>query len=121
MQVGTYDWDGTPIKLYDCGTPYVPPPLTLEQIKAQQEAAKAAAQREYQRQFAAQSNAIVWLQPQATNGDASAQCSLGEHYLTRRGCSTNIALGVYWLQKSAAQGDIEASNKLASLKLYLNH
>jgi hypothetical protein len=47
IRVGTYDLDGsTPVELWDCGTPYVPPPPTPEQIKAAQESAKIAAQRE---------------------------------------------------------------------------
>jgi Sel1 repeat len=116
MRIGNYDMGGMPIEFYDCGTPYVPPPLTPEQIKAQQEAAKAAAQLKYQKEFLAQSNAIVWLQPQATNGDAGAQCSLGEHYLNGQGCQTNRELAIFWLKKSAAQGNSEASNKLATLK-----
>jgi TPR repeat protein len=75
-------------------------------------ATKAAAAKAYQ----AQANVIRWLQPQATNGDASAQCSLGEHYLTGQGCETNRTQAIYWLTQASNQGDIEASNKLANLK-----
>ncbi len=116
MRIGNYDMGGMPIEFYDCGTPYVPPPPTPEQIKAAQQAAKLAAQREAQKQFLAQSNAVVWLQSQATNGDAVAQYSLGEHYLNGQGCQTNREQGIYWLQKAASQGNIEASNKLVSIK-----
>lgn len=63
-----------------------------------------------------QSNAVRWLQPKATNGESSAQCSLGLHYLKGQGCETNKTLAVFWLQKAADQGDSEASNKLEYLK-----
>lgn len=116
VRAGTYDWNGTPLELWDCGKPYVPPPPTQEQIKAAQEAAKVTALREKQKQFLAQSNVIVWLQPQATNGDVLAQCDLGEHYLNGLGCDTNRDLAIQWLQKAADGGSMEASNKLAQLK-----
>ncbi len=69
-----------------------------------------------QKNWLAQSNAVRWLQPQATNGDASAQCSLGIHYLNGQGCETNREQAIYWLKKAADQGDTEASNKLAKLQ-----
>lgn len=116
MPVGTYDMGGRPIASWDCGTPYIPPPPTPEQIKAAQEAAKIATLREKQKQFLAQSNAVVWLQSQATNGDASAQYSLGEHYLNGQGCVTNREQAIYWLTQAANQGNTEASNKLSGLK-----
>jgi TPR repeat protein len=53
---------------------------------------------------------------QATNGIASAQCSLGLHYLSGQGCETNMELATEWLQKAAEQVSLEASNKLAELK-----
>ena len=116
MRVGNYDMFGTPIEFYDCGFPSSPPPLTPEQIKVAQDAAKLAASSEARKEFIAQSNAVLWLQSQASNGDAGAQCSLGEHYLNGQGCQTNRQQGVYWLTQAAAQGDIEASNKLANLQ-----
>jgi len=116
IQTGTYDWNDVPLKLWDCGKPYVPPPLTPEQIKAAQDAAKITALREKQKQFLAQSNAVVWLQSEATNGDVSAQCSLGEHYLNGQGCETNRDLAIQWLQKASDGGSVEASNKLSQLK-----
>ncbi len=117
MQVGTYhDAGGRPIPLYDCGTPYTLPPPTPEQIQAAQDAARLAAQRQKERRFLVESNAVRWLQPQASNGDAGAQCDLGEHYLNGVGCETNRQQAVYWLTQAADQGDFEASNKLANLK-----
>jgi len=93
-----------------------------ELVKREIEAENA---RQYKRQiqqeiearktFAGQSNAIRWLQPQASNGSASAQCSLGLHYLKGEGCEANQALAIYWLQKAADQGDAEAIAKLKTI------
>jgi TPR repeat protein len=99
-------------------------PEKIEQMKEWQaqtdafnEKQKAKAQEAAQaKKFLIQSNAVRWLQPQATNGDASAQCSLGLHYLNGQGCETNREQAIYWLTQAANQGDQEASNKLASLK-----
>lgn len=80
------------------------------------EAANATIEAQKKKTFESQKHAMEWLQPQATNGSASAQCSLGLHYLNGQGCETNREQAIYWLQKSAVQGYIEASNKLASLQ-----
>jgi hypothetical protein len=111
---GVYDRNGTPLELWDCNLAapakpvavYVPPPpLTPEQIAARKAAEKAALQKSF-----------FTIQRMATNGEVSAQCSLGLRYLNGMGCETNREQAIFWLQKSAAQGDIEASNKLVSLK-----
>jgi Sel1 repeat len=115
-RVGIYDMGGRPIEYYDCGTPYIPPPPTAAQIKAEQDAAKISTMREKQKQFLIESNVVIWLQSQVTNGDAESECDLGEHYLTGSGCETNRTKAVYWLTKAANQGDLEASNKLSNLK-----
>jgi TPR repeat protein len=115
IRVGTHNWNDVPLELWDCGIPYVAPPPTPEQIKAAQEAAKVRAIADKKKAMEAQANAVRWLQSQATNGDASAQCSLGEHYLAGIGCETNREQGIYWLKQASAQGDIEASNKLSTL------
>lgn len=116
IHTGTYNWGDTPLQLWDCGTPYTPPPPTAAQIKAAQDAAQIAAQRQKEKRFLVESKAVHWLQQQATNGDAGSQCSLGEHLLIGQGCDTNRTLAIYWLMQAANQCDIEASNKLASLK-----
>jgi hypothetical protein len=100
------------IRKLDYGIPCGPAP---EFVQQQIEAAKAKAEKDKQKAIQLQINAVCWLLSQATNGDASAQCSLGIHYLNGQGCETNREQAIYWLQKSAAQGNIEASNKLASL------
>lgn len=118
---GNYDDSGTPIELWDCGKP-----LSAEQAKqqkAEDDKAMAIAEKikadkakaEQARIQAVHAKAVIWLQSQATNGSASAQCSLGLHYLTGQGCETNREQGIYWLQKAASNGSLEASNKLVSL------
>lgn len=117
LRMGTFKVsDSSPIEFYDCGTPYVPPPPTPEQIKAAQDAAQARAIENKKRAEQGQINTVRWLQSQATNGDASAKCSLGLHYLNGQGCETNREQAIYWLTQAANQGDLEASNKLAQLQ-----
>jgi TPR repeat protein len=82
-----------------------PPPLTPEQIAARKAAQKAALQKSF-----------FTIQRMATNGEVSAQYSLGLRYLTGMGCETNREQAIYWLQKAADAGDTDASNKLVSLK-----
>lgn len=116
IRVGTYDDAAIPIELWDCGTPYVAPPPTPEQIKAAQEAAKIAALRAKQKALEGQTNTFRWLQTLSTNGDASAQFRLANHYLNGQGCETNREQAIYWFTQSANQGNVEASNKLSALK-----
>ena len=123
--IGTYTYHtvnggSRTIRKLDYGKPCDEP---AEEILKDQQAARAielakaqAEQKSLEKKQAVQARAVAWLQPQATNGDASAQCSLGLHYLSGQGCETNREQAIYWLQKSAAQGYIEASNKLASLQ-----
>jgi hypothetical protein len=106
---------GDTSELWDYGKPYVPPPLTPEQIQAAQKAANARAIANKKIAEQGQVNAVRWLQPQATNGNASAQCRLGLHYLNGQGCETNREQAIYWLKKAADQGDTEASNTLTRL------
>lgn len=51
----------------------------------------------------------------ASNGYAHAQCSLGLRYLEGRGVETNRALAVFWLNQSAAQGNLDAKAALAKI------
>ena len=118
MQIGTTNFNGGVLELWDCGIwTNTPPP---EEIAAAQ--AKAAA--EEKRRAATQKKidegqvrAFVWLQSEATNGSSSAQCSLGLHYLNGQGCETNKELAVHWLKIASDNGDFEASNKLEQLKV----
>lgn len=116
--VGTYTYStvnggSRTIQKLDYGTPCEPP---AELVKQKIEAKLAADVIVKKRADEAQVKVITWLQTQATNGSASAQCSLGEHYLTGQGCETNVEQGVYWLNKAAQQGSVEASNRLSTLR-----
>ena len=104
--VTTYGDEQT-VLVFDLGTPYTPPPkaLTSDEIKAM---AKKRAKQD--------GKTFHWLQSQATNGSASAQCSLGSYYLAGRGTETNIDLGLLWLRKASDNGDLEASNILWRLE-----
>ena len=100
---------GDTSELWDSGKPYVPPPLTPEQIRANAErAARRAAE--------GRTNLFVWVQKQSTNGDVSAQYRLGLYYLTGCGCASNRVEALKWIKTAADGGSVEASNKLATLK-----
>lgn len=110
--VYTYETSGgatRTINKLDYGTPCAAPGWYLNQISAAQDAAQRTARIKLQKSF-------ITLSMMATNGDPGAQYSLGIRYLKGSGCETNLEQAVYWLTKSAGQGDIEASNKLATLK-----
>ena len=116
--VGTYTYStvnggSRTIKKLDYGIPCgIPTAL----VKAAQEAAQARAIADKKKVEQGQIAAVHWLQSQATNGSPSAQYSLGIHYLNGQGCEPNREQAIYWFQQSAAQGNVEASNKLATLK-----
>ena len=58
------------------------------------------------------SRVLTWQMEKASNGYASAQCSLGKRYLTGDGVVSNLDLAKFWLNKSAAQDDVEAKQVL---------
>ena len=116
--VGTYTYStvnggSRTIKKLDYGTPCGPAPEFIEQ---QIEAANAKAIRDKMKTEQLQINTVHFLQDEATNGSASAQYNLGLHYLSGQGCDPNRDQAIFWLQKSASQGNLEASNKLVSLQ-----
>jgi hypothetical protein len=104
------------IRKLDYGVPCGVPAWFIEQQKKQADATQAAIEAQKKKAFESQKRAVEWLLSQATNGSASAQCSLGFHYLNGQGVETNKETAVYWLTKAANQGDMEASNKLSQLK-----
>jgi TPR repeat protein len=117
MRTGvTNDAYGETLELSDCGIPTnTPPPevIAAAQARAVAEAKMRQAAKEKTRQ--AQVRAFMWLQSQVTNNDASAEFDLGDHYLNGDGCETNRQLAIEWFKKAAAQGSLEASNKLARI------
>jgi len=118
LKTGVYKYTDTEgasrnIPFYDCGTPYIAKALTPDQLSSIN--AKRAADKRKAEQ--AQEKTFRLLESRATNGDASAQFSLGIHYLSGYGCETNRETGLYWLQKAAEQGSVDASNKQESLNV----
>ena len=93
----------------DYGIPCGPNPVVLAAGQKQiQEAAQKRRESELRR--------IEFLERDATNGDSSAQYSLGYHYLHGIGCETNEVMGVYWLLQAAGHGNAEASNDLQEIE-----
>lgn len=112
------------IRKFGYGVPCDAPEWFIKQQKEQADAAQAAAnaaanaaiEAQKKKAFELQKHAVEWLLSQATNGSASAQCSLGIHYLNGQGVETNKETAFYWLTQAANQGYIEASNMLIKLK-----
>ena len=76
----------------------IPQDLAIDAIiKIQKEQEKAASQA-VQRHKRAEESTVRWLFPQATNGDAEAQCDLGEHLLNGQDAKTNRNEAMYWLK-----------------------
>jgi hypothetical protein len=96
-----------------CAVPAELVEKAIQTAKAQADAKAAAIKRQKEE---SDKNAVKWLLTQVTNGDASAQCDLGERYLNGQGVETNRETAIYWLTQAANQGDIEASNMLTKLK-----
>jgi len=124
---GTYLLNGMVLAAYDCGTfderctiaasnasVQANAELAQERARADAQAQKAAAEIE-RKNTEADQRLLAWHQQQASNGSASAQCSLGLRYLTGKGVPQDETLGRQWLEKSAAQNNIEAKAALAKL------
>ncbi|HXC37124.1 MAG TPA: hypothetical protein VNV43_14700 [Candidatus Acidoferrales bacterium] len=97
------------IRKLDYGTPCGPNPVLLAAMQKQKQEAR-------ERRREADVRKIEELEHDATKGDSSAQYSLAFHYLHGFGCETNEVLGIFWLSKAAAQGNIEASNDLQAIE-----
>ena len=125
MRNGIYTDGNTPLELYDCGTILSPDEerqqeqATREKMvadaKAKADAVTALREAQRQKSFIINSNEVVRLSLEATNGSAAAQYSLALHYLDGRGCETNKDLAVHWLKIASDGGYFGASNKLAEL------
>ena len=94
-KVGTYDWGSSPLALYDCGTPYTPPPPTPEEIaaaKAAQEKAKvdAKAKAAEQRKIA-DARALRVNQDAAAKGDSFGLMRMGERYRDGDGVEKDLS------------------------------
>jgi hypothetical protein len=118
--VGTYTYatvngGSRTIHKLDYGIPCGPYPEKTAALQKQ-------IQEEKQFQRETELKKIESLKEAATNGDGAAQYSLGIHYLHGiAGCETNKDAAIFWLSKSAAQGNITASNDLDEVKLNTNN
>ena len=115
MQVGTTNFDGKMIELWDCGKPYVP---TAEEIAAAEKAkadakvaanAKAAEQKKIAAERTLKSN-----QDAAAKGDSFGLMLMGERYRDGDGVKKDIAKAKEYLQKAV---DADASNFIAKEEL----
>jgi TPR repeat protein len=93
----------------DYGTPCGPNPVLLAAMKRQIEEAE-------EKRRESELRVMEMLGREATNGDSSAQYSLGFHYLHGIGCQTNEVMGLFWLLKASSQGNMSASNDLQELE-----
>jgi TPR repeat protein len=59
--------------------------------------------------------AATWFQRAAEAGDPRAMFALGECYLLSKGVTRDPKLALEWLDKAAAQNDVQALNKLGDL------
>jgi TPR repeat protein len=107
------------LELFDCGTPYIPPPLSPEEIaaaKAAQEKAdaekKAAAAAQKQ---AAAARALKANQDAAAKGDMFGQLRMGERYRDGDGVEKDLAKAKEYLQKAADAGSPTAKDELSKL------
>ncbi len=112
---GTVNGGSRTIHKLDYGVPCGPNPDKL-----------AALQREIQEESEIKRQAelrkLESLKEAATNGDSSAQYSLSVHYLYGvGGCETNKDAAIFWLSKSAAQGNMMASNDLVQVQANTNN
>jgi len=115
LKVGIYNWGSQPLELFDCGTPYLPPPPTPEEIAAQEKTkmeakAKAAGQKQAATARALQSN-----QTAAAKGDSFGLLRMGERYRDGDGVEKDLSKARDYLQKAADAGSITAKDELEKL------
>ena len=111
--VGTYTYktlkgETRTIAKLDYGVPCGPNPALLAAHEKQ-------LQQAGEKKREAEMRTVKFLERDAMTGDSSAQYSLGFHYLHGIGCDTNEAMAIFWLTKSAKQGNMSASNDLQDI------
>ena len=115
LKVGIYNWGSQPLELFDCGTPYLPPPPTPEEIAAQEKTkmeakAKAAGQKQAATARALQSN-----QAAAAKGDSFGLLRMGERYRDGEGVEKDFTKARDYLQKASDAGSFTAKDELEKL------
>ena len=101
------------IRKLEYGVPCAPDMANVEAMQRQIDEAQKEAQEKQEELVSKQFERLA---ESATNGDSGAQYSLGIHYLNGIGCETNHDEAVFWLTKSAAQGNMDASNDLQTIE-----
>lgn len=100
------------IPKYDYGIPCDVPPELVAQAAARQKAILDGAKKKSEEN---KIRAFQWLLNHSTNGSDGDQYALAKCYLNGSGCESNRVEAIKWLTLSANAGNIDASNKLASL------
>ena len=115
MQVGTTNFVGKTIELWDCGKPYVPTPEEIATAKAAQEKAKADAKAKVATAKAlAVERALKSNQDAAAKGDSFGLMHMGERYRDGDGVEKDTVKAKEYLQKAV---DADASNFIAKEEL----
>ncbi len=83
-------------------------PLTVDNLKAQDEARKKAMDE-------AQAKDLAWNKLQAEKGDAYGQLRMGQRYRDGEGVAKDLVTARGWLSKSAYQGQPQARKELSEL------
>jgi TPR repeat protein len=99
LRTGKLTVPSVAINIY--GNKYATDPISLE-VQKGEESSQAT-------------QAIKWCKKAADQGDAEAQCQLGNSYLNGLGVTINKEEAIKWFKKSAEQGNIDAKNKLTEL------
>jgi hypothetical protein len=97
--------------VYDCGTPWTPPPpapLTPEQIAAAKAKADAAKK-------SAEDKALKFNQDASAQNDPYGLLRMGERYRDGEGVAKSLPQARDYLARAAAAGNLTASNELANL------
>lgn len=110
-------WRQTDLNSTPSSTDSQQPIRTQEEDEKEVEQAQAMEDKQWEddqralalQRYLSQSNAILQISPLASNGEAWAQMSLGEHYWRGEGGKTNISMARFWLSKAAGQGDRDAA------------
>src|SRR6185312_13964088 len=104
IRIGTVVENGETYELWDCGTAYIPPPPTPEQIKSSQAAAEIKSNAVFKAKQDAAKKVLKWNQDQAVAGDAYGQLRMGERYRDGNGVEKDLEKAREYFQKAAAQG-----------------
>jgi hypothetical protein len=104
------------LPVFDCGTAYVPPPLTPEQIEAAKQTALVKKAAEKKKAAAGAAKALESNQAAAEKGDAYGLLRMGERYRDGEGVEKDLTKAKDFLTRAAAAGSPTAAQELSALK-----